>query len=53
MEYTITFLTPIDSEHKLIITFDNGTTKEYTQAEKDQYIADFPDRVADVEAMGW
>lgn len=41
------------AEQKLIVTFYDGTTREYTQADKDQYIADFPDRVADVEAMGW
>jgi hypothetical protein len=46
----ITFNT---EELKLIITFDDGTTREYTQTEKDQYIADYPDRVADVVAMGW
>jgi hypothetical protein len=40
-------------ESKLIITFDDGTIKEYTQANKDQYLADYPDRAADVVAMGW
>ena len=53
MEHTITFWTPPDAEHKLIITFEDGTTKEYLQADKDQYIADYPDRAADVVAMGW
>jgi len=53
MERTITFFTPPDSENKLIVTFEDGTTKEYAQADKDQYLADYPDRVADVVAMGW
>jgi hypothetical protein len=53
MDYTLTYFTPPDGEHKLIITFADNTTKEYTQANKDQYIADYPDRVADVAAMGW
>jgi hypothetical protein len=39
--------------NKLIVTFDDETTKEYTQADKEQYIADYPDRAADVAAMGW
>lgn len=47
---SVTFNT---EESKLIITFDDETTHEYTQAEKEQYITDHPDRVADVEAMGW
>lgn len=49
----ITFLTPPDEQHKLIVVFENGTIKEYTQAEKEQYLADYPDRVSDVVAMGW
>jgi hypothetical protein len=53
MNYTLTFWTPPDAEHKLIITFEDETTKEYTQADKDAYLADYPDRAADVEAMGW
>ena len=53
MNYTLTFWTPPDGEHKLIITFEDETTKEYLQADKDAYLADYPDRVADVEAMGW
>jgi hypothetical protein len=53
MDCTLTYWTPPDSEHKLIVTFDDGTSKEYTQADKDAYIADYPDRVADVVAMGW
>ena len=53
MEYTLTYWTPPDAEHKLIITFEDETTKEYTQADKDQYLADYPDRAADVVAMGW
>lgn len=47
---SITFNT---DESKLIITFEDGSTKEYTQADKDAYLSDYPDRVGDVEAMGW
>lgn len=46
----ITFNT---EENKLIINFEGGTTKEYTQADKDQYLSDNPDRGADLIAMGW
>jgi hypothetical protein len=53
MEYTLTYWTPPDGEHKLIITFEDSTTKEYTQADKNAYVADYPDRAADVLAMGW
>ena len=41
------------AEQKLIVTFEDGTTKEYTQVDKEAYIADHPDRVSDVVAMGW
>ena len=37
----------------LTLTLDDETTKEYAQADKDQYLADYPDRAADVAAMGW
>lgn len=40
-------------ENKLIVIFEDGTAKEYTQADKDAYLANYPDRVADVVAMGW
>ena len=50
MVESITFNT---EQNKLVVTFENGTTKEYTQADKDAYLADYPDRVADVVAMGW
>ena len=53
MGYTITFYTPPEGEHKLIITFEDGTIKEYTQSDKDAYVADYPDRAADVVAIGW
>lgn len=53
MNYTFTFWTPPDGEHKLIITFEDGTTKEYLQADKEQYLTDYPDRAADVAAMNW
>jgi hypothetical protein len=39
-------------ETKIItVTFEDGSTKEYTDA--DSYIADFPERIADAVAMGW
>jgi hypothetical protein len=39
-------------ETKIItVTFEDASTKEYTDAES--YIADFPERVADAVAMGW
>lgn len=41
------------ADNKLIITFEDGTIKEYTQVDKEAYIADYPDRVSDVVAMGW
>jgi hypothetical protein len=41
------------AEQKLVVTFENGTTKEYTQADVAQYFADYPDRVSDVISMGW
>lgn len=53
MEHTLTYWTPPEGEHKLIITFEDETTKEYTQADKEQYLADCPDRAADIAAMGW
>jgi len=48
MVESITFNT---AESKLVVTLEDGTTKEYTDA--DSYIADFPERVADAVAMGW
>lgn len=47
---SITFNT---AEDKIIITFEDATTREYLRSDKDQYLIDFPDRSADVEAMGW
>lgn len=41
------------AEQKLIVTFEDGTTKEYTKDDIAQYIADYPDRASDVTAMGW
>lgn len=46
----ITFNT---AENKLVVAFEDGTTKEYTQADKEVYLADHPDRAADIVAMGW
>ena len=45
---SITFNT---AESKLIVTLEDQTTKEYTDAES--YLADWPDREADIVAMGW
>ncbi len=49
MTHSITFHT---AEDKIIITFEDATTQEYIKSDKDQYLIDFPDRFADVEAMG-
>lgn len=49
----IAFLTPPDEQHKLVVTFEDDTTEEYTQADKEVYLADHPDRAADIVAMGW
>jgi hypothetical protein len=46
--YTLNF-----AEQKLIVTFEDGTKKEYDESTKDQYIADYPDRLLDITAMGW
>lgn len=40
-------------DNKLIVTFEDGTSNEYTQADKDKYLSDYPDRAADIAAMGW
>jgi hypothetical protein len=47
---SITFNT---ADSKLIVTFEDGASKEYTEATKDEYLADYPDRAADIVAMGW
>ena len=41
------------AEQKLIVTFKDGTIKEYTQTDVAQYISDYPDRVSDVISMDW
>ena len=48
MIQSITFNT---AESKLIVTYEDETTKEYT--DRESYIADYPDRSADCDAMGW
>lgn len=45
---SITFNT---AESKLIVTMEDQSTKEYTDTES--YLADYPEREADVVAMGW
>lgn len=46
----ITFNT---GENKLIVTFEDGTFKEYLPSDKEQYLVDYPERFADIVAMGW
>jgi hypothetical protein len=47
---TITF----DTENsKIVIVFEDGTSKEYTKANVDQYLIDNPNRLADIASMGW
>lgn len=48
-----TSITTDFQNNKIIVTFEDDTTKEYTQTEKEQYITDFPDRNLDIVAMGW
>ncbi len=38
-------------ENKLTVTYEDGTTKDYT--DRESYLADHPDREADCDAMGW
>lgn len=45
---SITFNT---AANKLIVTFEDGSSKEYT--DRSSYLADFPDREKDCAAMGW
>jgi hypothetical protein len=50
MVESITFNT---AESKLIVTLEDGTSKEYLPSDKDQYLIDYTDRGADIVAMGW
>ena len=45
---SITFNT---AESKLVVNYEDGTAKEYT--DRASYLADWPDRSADCDAMGW
>jgi hypothetical protein len=45
---SITFNT---AESKLVVAYEDGTSKEYT--DRASYVADHPDREADCDAMGW
>jgi hypothetical protein len=45
---SITFNT---ADSKIIVTLEDATTTEYTDAAA--YLTDHPDREADVVAMGW
>ena len=40
-------------EKIIVITLEGEEPKEYTESMKDQYLLDFPDREADVVAIGW
>jgi hypothetical protein len=46
----ISFLTPDDGEHKLVVTLQDGTVEEYTQLNKDLYLQRYPDRASDIVA---
>jgi hypothetical protein len=48
MVETITFDT---ENNRLGVAFEDGTVREYT--DRATYVADFPDREADCDAMGW
>lgn len=39
------------AENKLTVTYQDGTSKDYT--DRASYLADHPDRAADCDAMGW
>ena len=45
---SITFNT---TENKIVVTLTDGTEQTYTNAQS--YLADWPNRKADVIAMGW
>ncbi|MEQ9123424.1 MAG: hypothetical protein RIM80_12760 [Alphaproteobacteria bacterium] len=47
---TITFNS---AANKITLTFDDASTIDYVEADKAQYLLDWPDRAADVVAMGW
>jgi len=34
------------AENKLIVTFEDGTIKEYLPSDKEQYLVDYPDRIS-------
>lgn len=45
---SITFNT---AENKITVTMIDGTSKDYT--DRASYLADWPERAADADAMGW
>ena len=47
---SITFDT---TENRIIVKFEDGFFQEYLEKDKDKYLSDFPDREADIVAMGW
>lgn len=49
---SITFGTGL-TPPKIIVAFDDETTTEYEEADAGQYLIDWPDRAADLVAMGW
>ena len=46
----ITFKT---AENKLTVTFVDGQTLTFSKESVDEYKLKFPDRIADLVAMGW
>jgi len=48
MVESITFNT---AENKITVTMMDQSTKDYT--DRASYLADWPDRAADCDAMGW
>lgn len=41
------------ANNAIVVTLDDGTVTNYTQYMAAQYVADHPDRVGDLKAMGW
>lgn len=39
--------------NKLYVLTQDGKSRTYTPSESAQYLEDYPDRAADLDAMGW
>lgn len=53
---SITWVTPKVGARKIIHTFDDGSAREYTEADRARYVQDNLDRPAaldDLKALGW